>query len=896
MRANLKPLPTILFAGTMLLCDVPAMAQDTQVAGTPAQRQAEVHFEHPRTYSREENLFEYVDNPTLASGLVSGVKSLNQSVESLMESVFYNVMDQEFPLPLADNFNLFARYERRLHETSLGSYVIVDQFRLGPGYSRELASFADIPIRLGAESGLDVVNISHSSDANRAARHRTLPFWQAAVNNWFGLLPFLSRILPPSFNPLELYDPLKYLKTPFLFPRHADHARRMPVGDIRSIGISGGLAISADVLEPELAAIQKELRLPDLDFKLPYGIFKTGRHRLHLLRKSEHIFWLAITDQNEIGHKVDFDLRNNFRVFDKLIPIWRGEIAPIFPIDLFLAQAHIKRFDELYSFDLRLPKAREAFNDAVRGNLITASRFANQDAPSGVVKYFDRQTSAFEDRQKITRSFYVEHKERRHTLRRSFITLQVDETPEHALEVEYTMRDRNWDLLVGADHTRFENRVYLDVIKGRNQAGDIVYYFDPEDPAPYSLKAQLNIRDDFLDAREFHKLIGLARFYTALPLVDNIPKIPLLAQDEVRQFTLEHQFQHPMRRIHVIEPTPIHLGDMNLHAEVHFPHDYLVAIAKHKPYAIRRAVALAFEEEPTRWHRTEREDRYWRWFMQGISYLLRPLRLFNIRTPRWDLVVEQERVIAALSRLRAAETPVAIAEAFESLLDTAYPGRLVRTLILLGPYKETGRHLEFHTRSTRSDRDSPDTQQARRQFEKLNQMTIQAGPAIPPSPTQKLVDDKLAAFAPTGQEFLPVAPELKGLTLATASSTPPFRALKLELKVRPTRPLPEGLKVYVRVEQSGSVNLGRFVLFERIATATAESETSGGLEVYPLALTASDVVTDNLFFDQTLAIDSRLDLYVSISEDGHQWSREHMVQFAISPSGHIETFRLGQGR
>ena len=243
-----------------------------------------------------ESVQRLIKNPTLASGFTSGAKSINRTVDTLMESLFYSVMDQTVSTKFTHDLGFDIGYSRNVNETNFGTYIITDSFRLGPSYQKKLLSIGTIPATLSGNGNAIVSNIYHRSDALRAYENNTLPLWRGVFNQWFGMLPVLTNILPPSFNPEELYDPLKYLSTPFLIPNTAEQAKKIPIGSIRRYGINGGINLAADPFFDSFKKITDETSLDDLDIALPISVFKTGSHTISILRKSEHIFWLFVSD------------------------------------------------------------------------------------------------------------------------------------------------------------------------------------------------------------------------------------------------------------------------------------------------------------------------------------------------------------------------------------------------------------------------------------------------------------------------------------------------------------------------------------------------------------------------------------------------------------------------
>jgi hypothetical protein len=143
-------------------------------------------------------------NPVLVSGLSSGADAINRSINSLMESLFYNLMDNDIKHSLTGSAGIGLGLHRDVFQSENGAWVIVDKFGLGPFYGKELYRFNDVPVSLGASQSNDIFDIYLRTDPMRVSESKKLPFWRVAVNNWFGVLPLLEAILPPSFNANEM--------------------------------------------------------------------------------------------------------------------------------------------------------------------------------------------------------------------------------------------------------------------------------------------------------------------------------------------------------------------------------------------------------------------------------------------------------------------------------------------------------------------------------------------------------------------------------------------------------------------------------------------------------------------------------------------------------------------
>ena len=213
-----------------------------------------------------------------------------------------------------------------------------------------------------------MTNIYHRSNPLRAYEKSTQSTLRYLTNNWFGILPFLSMVLPPSFNATELYDPVTFLGTPFLIPDTPEKAMRMNIGTIRSYGLTGGITVAGDIFSPIVDKVRETYKISELKLSLPYSIFKEGNHTVSILRKSEYIYWLLVTDRREFGHRIDSFLGTSFRVFEKLVSYWQGIKAPISPIDVSYFSSQLSQLDQLYTFDFRYPAARKAFQKALSGD------------------------------------------------------------------------------------------------------------------------------------------------------------------------------------------------------------------------------------------------------------------------------------------------------------------------------------------------------------------------------------------------------------------------------------------------------------------------------------------------------------------------------------------------
>ena len=70
-------------------------------------------------------------NPTILSGLSHSAESINRSIDSLMEALFYSILDNEIYFDVTDKSQFSWQLHRDLFSSG-NSYVVVDRFSLGP--------------------------------------------------------------------------------------------------------------------------------------------------------------------------------------------------------------------------------------------------------------------------------------------------------------------------------------------------------------------------------------------------------------------------------------------------------------------------------------------------------------------------------------------------------------------------------------------------------------------------------------------------------------------------------------------------------------------------------------------------------------------------------------------
>jgi len=840
-------------------------------------------------------------NPALASGLASSADAINRSIESLMESLFYSLMDNELKYPTTEHSWMSLGVKRDVYSADKGAYVIVDRVGLGPRYSKELWNVQKVPIVLGAEGTVEVLDIYLRTDGQRVAEQTDLPFWRQAVNNWFGLLPLLSTVMPPSFNQNELYDPLSLGEVPFVLPLSIEAFKAMPIGSIRSYNVSGGvhLALSLDSLADQKFrnVLEKaEGLLPGL----PYTVFKQGQHSINVLRRNDHIAWVGLRDSQRLGHSIDPLIGKTLFVFTGVIPYWRGLALNTFPVDVKIEFATSERFDQLYEYDLRKTEAQKAYLSAVRGEFTESYKAYIEEREgrqvTGVRFHFTRSQNQIEDVTRNSRNFAVERQSRTQERTRAEVEIKDQQGLFHILDARQETEDTHWDVLVGSEELKYRNLAELKVVKVARpeepRFGNQHTYVFAVDKDPIRMTSTMVIQDRYADAEELEGYLDALRFFTSMPLDDIAPIEAREPDEEVfrRRSAFFDDPKSSLKRLHV---TPTYLGRFSADASVSFSTEALSRIGAKPLDLLWEKFAEAFGVDTRKWNTEAGRESFatqGQWLLAAAAY---PLRLFNLRSSTVDAVHESDRAIKALRKMHEAQTPLEKQDSFFALFDSDHPQFLTKALLNLSDLDLVPRIVTLSTSPKGGGNPGP-----KARFKALNGKVFKSAAPFPASERYRIAEEQLAAFYPGNLRELrrkPVVVELRMETrrlppgaLARSGKLPQGidprkKHLYLRLAVR-NMDLDKNGRVFLRFEQSGKIQFAKLALAEKVVElAPIPSGESGpanldrqGFETFltgPLSPLASFV------FDQAVDIGGEFRLLVSVSQDGTIWSDEKPVKF-----------------
>jgi hypothetical protein len=886
------------------------------IAKTQSTESVEVEFDEDGPEFVESKSFPQIDelfkNPALVSGLASGADAINRSIESLMESLFYSLLDNEIRWPLTAHSDFAAGMRRDVYSASLGAQVVVDRIDFGPRWSRELWRVQKLPIVLGADGTVDILDIYLRTDGMRVAEQVELPFWRIALNNWFGVLPLLSSVLPPSFNSNELYDPVRQLSTPFVFPLSLASFSAMPVGSIRSWGISGGVNIGIDLgAFADQSMREMLLRAEELGHGIPYSIFRQGQHRVNVLKKSDQVAWVGLTKMSRLGHSITPSIGRTLLVFRNVLPLWPGMGVALWPVDVKLEQAVSDRFDQLYEFDLTYPEAQEAYQAAVKGDFAPSwaahLRRTEQKIETGVVFHFTKNQRQKEDIGNNSRNFAVERQSREQLRTAAEVEIRDQMGVFHVLEARQDTEDEGWDILVGSEEVKYRDEVELKVVKVQNSADtpneDLTPYVFSVDRSPIQMSTSLDIQDRYTSTEQLERYLEALRFFTNLPL-DDLPRFTLRDGDWESLRRRKIWFDTALDPPNDVHVPPTALGRFSAQAAVSFSSDFMNRISSLDPDVIWKAFAEAWGVDVNLWATHQNRSSVWndaRWIPAFFAY---PLRLLNVRFARADALREATRAIQALESLKIAKSPMAKRDAFYDLFDTDWPQFLTRALLLLRGADDVPRRVIL---STQSKGNSPPG--AKQKFSALNGRTWRSTVPFPQPERYRIAQEKLAAFSPGSVRELGRKPVITRMVVQSQrlglSEMPDGHAelpldlsqrhILMRLEVRNMDLLDRG-KIYIRFEQSGKIQFGKLELAEKVLdlvpTSLGEKGPSGlDRLAFGIWLTGPVSPLRSFVFDQAVDLGGEFRVSVAASRDGIVWSDEKSVRFQydsgrLSPPDH----------
>ena len=897
-----------------------------------------VYEAEPVKSSEKSSYYEPIDrifkNPALASGIASGAEAINRSVETLMDALFYSILDNELRWDLTDHAWFNVNLQRDVFTTNSGADVVVDRVALGPEYLRRVSNLQSLPVNIGVKGTVDVLQIYLRTDGMRIAENQEVGPIRYTLNNWFGLLPLLARTLPPSFNPNEMYDPVRQLETPFVFPLSVETFYEMDVGSIRSYSVGGVVKSSVlldGALDQKTRGILKDLE--GFNASLPYTVFKEGEYRINVLRRSETVAWVGLAEVNRVGHAVSPNLGSNVFIMQgalsaSLAPrggfggfswVWQGVPGFLFPINAEFEQAFANVFDQVFEFDLSKTASHEAYLAAVRGDFTVAKsadqRRKDRGINSGVRFHFNRKQDRVESNVSQGANLTVLSLSRDRFRQKSEVEIRDNQGRFYVLEARQSIEDESWDVLVGRENAKMQSSLEMKVRKvfANHSTDDILMrtwselaeltdvnsewegdgkytYVFSTDKSPINMVLAFDIQDKYTTAEEYDFYKKELEYFTYLSL-EELPKIDRWDDEFKLERRRRHYLANPFDEVRYIHITPTYLGEFGAQVVVQINYSELMRILKRSEKQKWAAFAEAFGKDVDVWSSAKMRGRFAFEAQWWPAFLMYPLRLLNIRLKSVDAIFEVTDRIAALDLLKKALTPLEKLDAAYKLFDTAYPKELARALLSMAKLDRVPRKITFYSKP----KGAADAG-TKRLFKMVNGKSIAGGLKLDAPTRYAMAKETLGAFYLNKPREAKNRPEIAKLVLAAkrvpkgyakgdqlvdpSSIDENKKFISVKLNMRKTLP-GRASKVYLKVEQAGKIKIGKLALGEEVVAVYPKESLGDKIDELQYEFFISGPLSpfDDFIFNQALGIGGDFTLTIAVSREGGVWSDEKVVNF-----------------
>jgi hypothetical protein len=820
-------------------------------------------------------------DPVWASGLASGARTINKTLDAWMELIFYRLLDNELIYDINETTQFSTSLKRDVYYASEGNSIIVDRFALGPRFMKGLFDIQKVPLRLSGDISTNVISVYPRADHIWINEDRDVPLWRRMANNWFGILPFLTRILPPSFNPNELYDPMRQLETPFIIPFSAEAAGKMDIGSIRSFSLSGGIYLGLDVLEAYGSKI-KGIFGADSKYiaQLPYSIYRTGEHRINVLRKSKDVMWVGVTKASRLGHGLDFSFGKIFIVFSKTFDFWRGASAPIVPVSLDVSKEKIAKEERIYSFDLQYPEAARAYEQAVAGNFVLAHDYYQEYVKTGKEKGVKFQVQAITkeiiDNRSNEKSFFVQRSGGKSATSFSEIELQDEKGKMFFLNAAQNEHEDDWNILVGSQYMNYKAEYQVKVKKNQSdQNPDEDYVVDDKEHEPYSMTMAMNISDRYTNSEEFARYIAKIQEFMKTNLDTMGPKIPLREESKLLEFKQQYALENPATAVEWIRVVPSHLGELKVDASVAYSSEFLAWFEALSEKELWNYLIKIYELDYSVNRLSLTQNAALRLFDWAFLMARYPAHYMNVEVPFFDALLQTAHIIKAHKEIGKSKTIVQKVRAYERLFSAGSLVKLNHLFLQLVDDRGSGGSKSISFGSIpKGDKAG----QATEKFRQWNGKTMSSSPVT--------FDNRYRFARQTLDQFEPSSVKSEkdlGVKINRAIITDEKQdAEGIWVDLFLNEPVvKDAVYVLVRIEQSGQINLGRLVVGEKVIQVTHKRSDINGRTVISLPLIGpqSEVITG--LSEKLISLGEDYQASFAISLDEKSWSEKRKIYFGV---------------
>lgn len=632
----------------------------------------------------------------------------------LSASIFESLTDRElFKKQIVGDLDMSLRVQRRVfnNQDILDTYTVVDILRVPfylpiPLYAGEIGVGAGgVGLNVGLSFGADSLHIRQvkpneienlrkpeeiEKELNRASDESESLFHELKTRDWDytvideneGDESFFSRFLFWKSQDPKIkarYNKLWNLVThPLGVPLSAKRMDDYPVGEITSYGLNGGVQLG-------LRAGWSQFEIGGLDLtatqaSLGITTYLRGNFNISLWKEDDHIAQVKLTRSftkginYNLGHaSIKQDLFEGFMVLDRNILKIREEFIPF---SFNVNQSTLDQFSIGYRYDLKNPKAREAYNLATLGRLKLSYDYA-QDPESGVEERFVKtsQTQSENESYRMKLSLLFE-KSSGNALSHTKAQVEMD-GEVHKLFSSKSLIFKSYDSLWGSSESR-RHEFYTTLNENT---------FHENEAEGMGMRIIGRLEDSHTDGLELRRYTQEVE--AAIQKPGTFPRPPIylpeiecdLLSEAYKNRFHENECRHQGDTIR----KKAEYGRTSFYYQIDLDLNHLIKIQQASEKEYWSAMEQAFDQEEGSWSKTYR--RLLSLSFNSYATLLNiPLALFNVNLSKGGRLIIAYRFYRKWKKLKDIEDPRELVKAFGQLYDTIHygPELVMATRILAG--------------------------------------------------------------------------------------------------------------------------------------------------------------------------------------------------------------------
>ncbi len=331
----------------------------------------------------EPELYELMDSPAIRNLVSASTFAANRAVDNAMDALFYALLDKTWPVSKTRFSVLETGIERKLTKLPTKAYLVIDRVMIGPTLTRDLLLPSPLGLSTKLAAGVYFYEFYLASDAERLTASKLSDSSQFSPSNWFGLLPLLSKILPPSFDPNELYNPLRTFSVPLKIPLSSQDLQEMPSNSIRSYAIKGtiGFPLSHKWLLERLPVVADTT---GLRAGTPVDFYANAEARVSVQKRSENEYRISLSNIKTEGLSLGFEIGKTFYAFGVAMGkfSWKGLPVPIAPLKLSSVHQLFHEHTEIRDINLSYSIPEDILARALTGNFLDLDRHCHTCVPT----------------------------------------------------------------------------------------------------------------------------------------------------------------------------------------------------------------------------------------------------------------------------------------------------------------------------------------------------------------------------------------------------------------------------------------------------------------------------------------------------------------------------------